>query len=356
MLFWLAQHIQALSVLHYLSLRIILAALIALVSTICGGKKVIQLLVNHRMKQMIRLYGPQEHLNKAGVPTMGGILIIAALTLGVLFGADLSNSYIWYLWFTVLGFGFIGWLDDYLKIAKQNVDGLSARQKLAGQIVVAAIIAFWLWRGITLSQESALIVPFFKEFSWQLGCLFPFWVVLVMVSSSNAINLTDGLDGLAIMPIVLITAALGVFSYIGGHSDFASYLLVPYIPKLAEVAVFCSALVGAGLGFLWFNAYPAQLFMGDVGSLSLGAAIGLIAVLARQELVFVLMAGIPVIETLSVIIQIISRRYFNKKVFYMAPFHHHLEFLGWAEPKIIVRFWIITCVLVLLGLATLKIR
>lgn len=356
MLLWLSKHFASLAVFHYLTIRSIIAALVAMVSSIVCGPWMIRKLVAHQIGQMVRSNGPQAHLAKAGTPTMGGVLIIAAVLISVLFCADLSNSYIWLLIATVLSFGAIGFLDDYLKVSRSDFHGLSGRYKFMLQTAAAMIIAWLLWIGAKTPEETVLIVPFFKKVGWQLSYFFPAWVALVMVSSSNAANLTDGLDGLVIMPLVMIMAALGVFCYLSGHAEFANYLLIPYVSRAAEVAVFCSSVVGAGMGFLWFNTYPAQIIMGDVGPLGLGAVMGLIAVMVRQELVLVIMAGVMVVETLSVIFQVLSFRLFGRRIFKMAPLHHHFELSGWPEPRVIVRFWIITCVLVLFGLATLKIR
>lgn len=356
MLLWLSRQYAGLAVLHYLTMRSIVAALIAMVGSMVCGPWVIRRLVAHQIGQMVRSNGPQAHLAKSGTPTMGGMLIIVMVLLAVLLCADLGNGYIWLLTTSMLGFGAIGFLDDYLKIARGNSVGLSSKRKFMLQLLVAATVAWLLWRGVKTPEETILIVPFFKNVGWQLSWLFPIWTVLVVTGSSNAVNLTDGLDGLVIMPLVMIMAALGVFCYLSGHVEFANYLFIPYVARVAEVAVFCSSIVGAGLGFLWFNTYPAQIFMGDVGSLGLGAVMGLIAVMVRQELVLVIMAGVMVAETLSVILQVGSYRLFGRRVFKMAPLHHHFELSGWPEPRIIVRFWIITCVLVLCGLATLKIR
>ncbi len=356
MLVWLAKQFLVCAVFKYLTIRAIIATLVTIVGSMLCGPWLIRHLTRHQVEQTVRAYGPQSHLVKTGTPTMGGTLIISTVLLAVLLCADLTNSYIWLLILTMLGFGGIGFLDDYLKVKGHQADGLSSKQKFLLQIATAGVISLLLWLTVRTPEETALVVPFFKRVALPLVGFFPIWTTLVMVSSSNATNLTDGLDGLVIMPLVLIMAALGVFCYLSGHSEFANYLFIPYIARVGEVAIFCSSIVGAGLGFLWFNTYPAQIFMGDIGSLGLGAVMGLVAILVRQELVLILMAGVMVAETVSVLLQVASFKLRGRRIFKMAPLHHHLELLGWPEPRIIVRFWVITCVLVLLGLATLKIR
>jgi len=353
---WLAQYYHVFHVFQYLSLRAICGALTSLFIALLVGPYLIKRLSQHNIGQIVRTEGPQSHLSKSGTPTMGGVLVLVALTLSTLLWGDLSNSYIWVILFTTLGFGVIGWQDDYRKLILKRSKGLTAKQKILYQTILGLGIAFYLYHSATLPSQTEFIVPFFKNVNIPLGPFFVVLAYLVIVGSSNAVNLTDGLDGLAIMPTVLISAALGVFAYVAGNSHFATYLVIPYIPGCGEIVVFCASLVGAGLGFLWFNTYPAQVFMGDVGALSLGAALGVIAVIVRQEVVFFLMSGIFVLETVSVIIQVGSYKLTGKRVFRMAPIHHHFELKGWPEPRVIVRFWIITFVLVLCGLATLKLR
>ncbi|MGD8515039.1 MAG: phospho-N-acetylmuramoyl-pentapeptide-transferase, partial [Granulosicoccaceae bacterium] len=306
--------------------------------------------------QTIRDDGPQSHLSKAGTPTMGGALIIVAIAVSTLLWADLSNRYIWVVLATTIMFGVIGFVDDYIKLVRKDPKGLRAKYKYFWQSVVGLGVAWYLFSTAPGSVETTLIVPFVKALQFDLGWLFVPFVYFVIVGSSNAVNLTDGLDGLAIMPTVLVGSALGIFSYVAGNINLAGYLLVPYVPGAGEVVIFCGALLGAGLGFLWFNAYPAQVFMGDVGALALGAALGVLAVVVRQELVLVIMGGVFVIETVSVVLQVVSYKLTGKRLFRMAPLHHHFELKGWPEPRVIVRFWIVTVILVLIGLASLKIR
>jgi phospho-N-acetylmuramoyl-pentapeptide-transferase len=320
------------------------------------GPTVIRQLARFNVGQSVRDDGPRTHLAKAGTPTMGGALILVAVMVSALLWSDLSNRYVWVMLVVTLLFGLIGGIDDYKKLRYGNALGLSPRNKLAWQSVVGLSAAVFLYATTQSPVETVLIVPFFKNVAIQLGWVFVPLTYLVIVGSSNAVNLTDGLDGLAIMPTVLVAGALGIFAYASGHSTFANYLQIPYVPGVGELVVFCGALVGAGLGFLWFNAYPAQVFMGDVGALALGAALGLLAVLVRQELVLVIMGGVFVMETVSVILQVVSFKLTGRRLFRMAPLHHHFELRGWPEPRVIVRFWIITVILVLIGLATLKIR
>lgn len=352
MLLWLVSH----NLIHYLTFRSIMAALTALIIALCIGPIVIRKLTQFKIGQTVRDDGPQSHLTKTGTPTMGGLLILVSITISTLIWADLTSDRVWILLGTLWLFGAIGFVDDYKKLVLKTPKGLASRWKYFWQSVLGFLIAGLLYYTAQTGAETALIAPFFKDFSWQMGLLFIPFAYLVIVGSSNAVNLTDGLDGLAIVPTILCAGALAVFAYVLGHAKFASYLHYPHIEHLGEVVVFCSAMVGAGLGFLWFNAYPAQIFMGDVGSLSLGAVLGVLAVMARQELLLVIMGGIFVIETLSVVIQVGSFRTRGKRVFKMAPIHHHFELLGWPETKVIVRFWIISVVLVLISLATLKIR
>lgn len=353
---WLVVVDSGFSVFQYLTLRAILSVLTALVVSLLVGPWLIRWLADYRIGQSIRNDGPRSHLEKAGTPTMGGVLIIVALISSTLLWADLSNRYIWIVVAVTFSFGLIGLADDYLKVSRASSDGLSAKQKYFWQTVIGFTAAVVIFSTAKLSAETELLIPFFKSIAIPLGLLFIPWVYLVIVGSSNAVNLTDGLDGLAILPTVLVGGALGIFAYLSGHANFAHYLAIPFLPGIGELTIFCGALVGAGLGFLWFNTYPAQVFMGDVGSLALGAALGSIAVLVRQELVLLIMGGVFVMETLSVVIQVASFKLTGKRVFRMAPIHHHFELKGWPEPRVIVRFWIITVLLVLIGLASLKIR
>ena len=360
MFLYFAENLESLysgfSVFQYLTLRAILGALTALVISFLIGPLMIRRLAALQIGQHIRDDGPQSHLSKAGTPTMGGALILVAIVLSTLLWADLSNRQVWVVVLVTLAFGAIGWRDDYLMIVKKQSKGLSARAKFGMQTVAGLVAALVLYYTAEVPAEIELIVPVFKEVAVPLGLFFIPLTLLVIVGSSNAVNLTDGLDGLAIMPTVMVGGALGIFVYVSGNSSFSSYLGVPYVPGAGEVVVFCGAIVGAGLGFLWFNAYPAQVFMGDVGALALGAALGVVAVVARQELVLLVMGGVFVMETVSVILQVASFKLTGKRIFRMAPLHHHFELKGWPEPRVIVRFWIITVILVLVGLATLKIR
>lgn len=360
MFIWLTEYLQqyyrAFNVFQYVTLRTILAALTALMMALWLGPSMIRWLSQYKVGQVVRNDGPSSHFIKTGTPTMGGLLILVAITISTLLWSDLSNYYVWIVLFVTLGFGTIGMVDDYRKLVCNNPKGLAARWKYCWQSVLALLVSCLLYILAKTPLETQLLLPFFKNIIIPLGFLYIILSYFVIVGTSNAVNLTDGLDGLAIMPIVLVGGALGIFAYITGHIKFAEYLSVPYIAGVEEIAVFCGALVGAGLGFLWFNAYPAQIFMGDVGSLGLGAALGVIAVLVRQELVLFMMGGVFVMETLSVIIQVASFKLTGRRIFRMAPIHHHFELQGWAEPKVIVRFWILTVVLVLFGLATLKLR
>lgn len=353
---WLQNYWHALRVFQYLTLRSILAALTALIISLLIGPWMIRYLTRLQVGQFVRQDGPQSHLSKQGTPTMGGALILLSIAIATLLWGDLRNYYVWIVLIGTLGFGVIGWLDDYRKLVLRNSKGLSARLKFLWQIVIAAAVAVCLLKMGNPTIYSQLIVPFFKNTLIYLGWFFIPFAILVIAGSSNAVNLTDGLDGLAIMPTVMVGGALGIFAYASGNASHAHYLVIPYIPGVGEIAVFCAALVGAGLGFLWFNTYPAQVFMGDVGALGLGAALGIVAVMVRQELVLLIMGGIFAAETLSVILQVASFKMTGKRIFRMAPLHHHFELLGWAEPKVIVRFWVVTVVLVLCGLATLKLR
>ncbi len=360
MLFWLFQHLAdfnpGFNVFAYITLRTILAALTALMVSLLLGPWFIRRLVKKQVGQPIRKLGPESHFSKAGTPTMGGALILFSIVLATLLWADLSNRYVWVVLFVTLAFGLIGWVDDYKKLVLQDSAGLPARWKYLAQSVAGLAAAYFLWSSADVPAATELIVPFFKGIAIPLGVFYIVTTYFMIVGFSNAVNLTDGLDGLAIMPSVFVAAALGIFAYVAGNSVFSDYLAMPYISGAGELAIFCGALAGAGLGFLWFNTYPAQIFMGDIGALAVGSALGVIAVIVRQELVFILMAGLFVVETVSVILQVASFKLTGKRIFRMAPIHHHFELKGWPEPRIIVRFWIISVILVLAGLATLKIR
>jgi len=353
---WLSEYYSGFHVFQYLTLRAILAALTALAISLLVGPRMIRWLAEYQVGQRVRSDGPQTHLSKAGTPTMGGALILAAIVAATLLWADLANRFVWVVLLVTIAFGLIGFWDDYLKLVVGNSRGLIARYKYFWQSVAGLGAAIVLYATAQSPADTTLYVPFFKHFVVPLGVLFIPLTYFVIVGSSNAVNLTDGLDGLAIMPSVLVAGALGVFAYASGNAVFSTYLSIPYIAGAGEVLVFCSAIFGAGLGFLWFNTYPAQVFMGDIGALALGAALGVIAVVVRQEIVLFIMGGVFVMETVSVILQVGSFKLRGKRIFKMAPIHHHFELKGWAEPKVIVRFWIITVVLVLLGLATLKLR
>ena len=353
---YLSQYYSGFNVFQYLTLRAILGVLTALLISFLVGPEMIRRLGRYQIGQQVRNEGPQTHLIKAGTPTMGGALILVAIAVATLLWADLTNRYVWVALLVTLLFGAIGWVDDYRKLVLKNSDGLPARNKIFWQSVIGLGVAIFLYLTAMTPAETALIVPFFKDIAISLGWFYVVLTYFVIVGSSNAVNLTDGLDGLAILPTVLIAGALAVFAYATGNVKFAVYLGIPYIRDAGEIIVFCGALVGAGLGFLWFNAYPAMVFMGDVGALALGAALGIVAVLVRQELVFLVMAGVFVMETVSVILQVASFKLTGRRIFHMAPLHHHFELKGWPEPRVIVRFWIITVILVLVGLATLKIR
>lgn len=355
---YLTEHYSGFNVVSYLTMRAILAALTALVLSFAMGPYLIQRLAMQRIGQQIRELGPESHLPKAGTPTMGGALILLAIAISTLLWANLANRFVLIVLIGTLVFGVIGFVDDYKKLIVRNSKGLSPTAKFfwQGVAALAAGIAFYATAD-NPDIEQALLIPYLKDVSVPLGSVaFVLFTSLVVVGASNAVNLTDGLDGLAIMPAVLVGAALGVFAYAAGNVMFASYLGIPYVPGAGELLVFCAALAGAGLGFLWFNTYPAQVFMGDIGALALGAALGLVAVAVRQELVLFIMGGVFVVETVSVIIQVASYKMTGRRIFRMAPLHHHFELKGWAEPKVIVRFWIITVILVLIGLASLKIR
>ena len=376
---WLSADVRTFNVFSYITLRAVLATMTALVISFVVGPRMIRKLAEYKIGQAVRDDGPQTHLAKAGTPTMGGALILVSIAITTLLWADLRNRFVWVVLLVSVGFGAIGWIDDYRKVVRKNPKGLSAREKFIWQSVIGLVAAIylafsvsapsntqflqlflaWLASGFSLDlpPKADLIVPFFKTVSYPLG-VWGFIVLsyCVIVGSSNAVNLTDGLDGLAIMPTAMIAGALAVFAYATGRADYSSYLLLPHIPGASELMVFCGAVVGAGLGFLWFNAYPAEVFMGDVGALALGASLGAIAIIVRQEIVLFVMGGVFVVETLSVMIQVVSFKLTGRRVFRMAPIHHHYELKGWKENQIVVRFWIITMLLVLFGLSTLKLR
>jgi phospho-N-acetylmuramoyl-pentapeptide-transferase len=354
---WLARDVRAFNVFTYITLRVVLAALTALAISFVIGPAMIRRLTAYKIGQAVRDDGPQTHLVKIGTPTMGGALILVSVAITTLLWADLENRYVWICLFTTLGFGTIGWVDDWRKVVHRDPKGLSARSKFLWQSVIAVTaVAFLAWSA-KLPQQTELIVPFFKTVAIPLGVAgFLILGYLVVVGTSNAVNLTDGLDGLAIMPTVMIAGALAVFAYVTGNAVFSKYLGFPFISGAGELAVFCAAIAGAGLAFLWFNAYPAEVFMGDVGALALGAALGMVAIVVRQEIVLFIMGGVFVVETLSVVIQVASFKLTGRRVFRMAPLHHHYELKGWKENQVVVRFWIITMMLVLFGLSTLKLR
>jgi phospho-N-acetylmuramoyl-pentapeptide-transferase len=353
---FMARFHNGFGVFQYLTFRAILGTLTALAISLLVGPHMIKRLAAYQIGQTVRDDGPQSHLKKAGTPTMGGTLILVAITVGTLFWSDLSNRFVWVVLLTTLAFGAIGWADDYRKLKHGNSKGLAARYKFFWQSVIAMTSAGFLFATSQSPAETQLLIPFAKDVGVELGLGFVILGYFVIVGSSNAVNLTDGLDGLAIMPTVLVAGALAIFAYVIGHAKFAEYLGFPFVTGAGEIVVFCGAIVGAGLGFLWFNTYPAQVFMGDVGALALGAALGVVAIIARQELVLLVMGGVFVMETVSVILQVASFKLTGKRIFRMAPLHHHFELKGWPEPRVIVRFWILTVILVLIGLATLKLR
>jgi phospho-N-acetylmuramoyl-pentapeptide-transferase len=353
---YLAQFDSGFLVFRYITLRTILAVLTALVISFLVGPAMIRRLSQYKIGQTVRDDGPESHLTKTGTPTMGGALILVAVAVATLLWADLGNRYVWIVLLTTLAFGAIGMWDDYRKLVLKDARGLAARWKYLWQSLFGLAAAMALYLSASLPAETQLLIPFLKDAVLDLGPLFIVLAYFVIVGSSNAVNLTDGLDGLAILPTVLVAGALGVFAYATGHVQIAGYLLIPHLPGVGELAILCGALVGAGLGFLWFNAYPAQVFMGDVGALALGAALGTLAVSVRQEIVLFIMGGVFVVETVSVMLQVASFKLTGRRIFRMAPLHHHFELKGWPEPRVIVRFWIITVILVLVGLASLKIR
>ena len=360
MLIYLADYLKdvysGFNVFTYITLRAILSALTALVISLVVGPVMIRRLTNRQVGQTVRLDGPQSHLPKQGTPTMGGALIIVAVCISTLLWADLNNRYVWIVLAVTLSFGVIGFVDDWKKLVLKDPNGMSARSKFLSQSVAGGIAAVVLYLGADQPYETALLIPYFKDVLLPLGIFYVVFSYLVIVGTSNAVNLTDGLDGLAIMPTVLVAGALGIFAYAAGNINFSEYLGIPYIFGAGEMMVFCAALAGSGLGFLLFNTYPAQVFMGDVGALAIGAALGTVAIVVRQELVLFIMGGVFVMETVSVMMQVASFKLTGKRIFRMAPLHHHYELKGWAEPKVIVRFWIITVILVLVGLSSLKIR
>ena len=355
---WLGQDVRAFNVFGYITLRTVLAAMTALMISFVAGPRVIRWLAAKKIGQAVRTDGPQTHLVKSGTPTMGGVLILIAIAITTLLWGDLTNRYVWVVLIVTLGFGAIGWYDDWKKVVYRDPKGLASRWKYFWQSVIGVMVAVYLGLSATLPAQTELIVPFFKTVAYPLGIIgFMVLTYLVVVGTSNAVNLTDGLDGLAIMPAVMVAAALAIFAYVAGNAVYAKYLFVPYIPGAGELCIFLGAMAGAGLGFLWFNAYPAEVFMGDVGALAIGGALGTVAVIVRQEIVLAIMGGVFVAETLSVAAQVI---YFKltggKRIFRMAPLHHHYELGGWKETQVVVRFWIITIMLVLFGLSTLKLR
>ena len=360
MLIWLTDYLtqfeSGFGVFRYLTLRTILSVLTSLIISFILGPYLISHLTNKKIAQSIRDDGPEAHLSKIGTPTMGGLLILLSIIFSTLCWSDISNRYVLVVLTVTFLFGIIGLIDDYRKVIHNNPKGLSAKYKYAAQSIVALGAGIYLYQSATLPVETQLLIPFFKAYIFDMSWLYIVLVYFVIVGSSNAVNLTDGLDGLAILPTVMVAGALAIFAYLTGHIRFSDYLGIPYIPGVGEVAVFCGAMVGSGLGFLWFNTYPAQVFMGDIGSLSLGAALGIVAVVTRQELVLFIMGGVFVVETLSVVLQVSSYKLTGKRIFKMAPLHHHYELKGWPEPRVIVRFWIITVILILIGLASLKIR
>jgi len=353
---WLADHFSAFNVFRYITMRGIMGILTALAISLLIGPKLIRKLQVKQIGQAVRHDGPQSHLSKAGTPTMGGGLILLAIAISTLLWSDLTNAYVWITLGVTTVFGAVGWVDDWRKVVEKDSRGLPARWKYFWQSIggVAAAIALYMLADQPVHTD--LLIPYLKDTALPLGLLFVPFVYFVIVGTSNAVNLTDGLDGLAIMPTVMVAGALAVFAYLSGHVNFANYLNIPYVAGSGELIIFLGSIIGAGLGFLWFNTYPAQVFMGDVGALALGAALGVVAVIVRQELVLFVMGGIFVLETVSVILQVGSFKLTGRRIFRMAPIHHHFELKGWPEPRVIVRFWIISFILVLVGLASLKLR
>ena len=352
---YLTQFHSGFTVFNYITLRTILGVLTALMISFIVGPVVIRKLASYK-GQPIRELGPESHFSKAGTPTMGGALILVAIAISTLLWGDLESRYVWVVLLTTLAFGAIGFYDDYKKLVLQDPNGMPSKAKYFWQSVAGLAAAVFLYATAVSPMETQLFVPFFKDVAIDMGLMFVVLTYFVVVGSSNAVNLTDGLDGLAILPTVMVAGALAIFAYAHGHIRFAEYLGIPYIEGVGEMAIFCGTICGAGLGFLWFNTYPAQVFMGDVGALALGAALGIVAVVVRQELVLLIMGGVFVMETVSVILQVVSYKLTGRRIFRMAPLHHHFELKGWPEPRVIVRFWIVTVILVLVGLATLKLR
>ena len=353
---WLSDYVSAFRLFQYITLRTIASALTALVISLALGPWLIRHLTAQKAGQVIRGDGPQSHLSKAGTPTMGGTLILLSVAIATLLWMDPANRLVWIVLGVMLSFGAVGFYDDYKKLVLKDSRGLPARWKYFWQSLFGLAAALTLFATATVPAETALFVPLFKTVALPLGGFFVAIAYFMIVGFSNAVNLTDGLDGLAIMPSVLVAVALGIFAYLSGNAVFSGYLDIPSIPGAGELAIFCGALAGAGLGFLWFNTYPAQVFMGDVGALAIGAALGCIAVIVRQEIVLLVMGGVFVMETASVMLQVASFKLTGKRIFRMAPIHHHFELKGWPEPRVIVRFWIISVMLMLIGLATLKVR
>jgi phospho-N-acetylmuramoyl-pentapeptide-transferase len=360
MLLWLTEYLtqyhSGFNVFQYLTMRIILGVLTSLFISLFVGPYLIRRLNEYQIGQSVRDDGPESHLSKSGTPTMGGLLILVSIAVGTLCWADLTNRFIAVVLLVTLAFGVVGWVDDYRKVVERNPKGLPGRYKYFWQSVIGLVAAMYLYQSAASPAETQLIIPFIKDVSINLGWMYVVLSYFVIVGTSNAVNLTDGLDGLAILPTVLVAGGLMIFAYTTGHIYFAEYLGIPFIKGVGEVAIFCAAIVGAGLGFLWFNTYPAQVFMGDIGALALGAALGIVAIVVRQELVLFIMGGVFVMETVSVILQVGSYKLTGKRIFHMAPLHHHYELKGWPEPRVIVRFWIVTVILVLIGLASLKVR
>lgn len=360
MLLWLADYLEqyysGFNLFRYLTIRGILGVITAFLISLLLGPYMIRKLSTKQIGQTIRSDGPESHLSKAGTPTMGGALILAAISISTLLWADLESYFVWTALLTTISFGLVGWVDDYRKLIYKDPKGLASRWKYFWQSVIGVVAASYLYVNAQTPVETTLIIPFFKNVAISMGGFYILFSYFVIVGTSNAVNLTDGLDGLAILPVVLVAGALGVFAYLTGNVNFSDYLSIPYIAGTGELIIFCGAIAGAGLGFLWFNTYPAQVFMGDVGALALGAALGIVAVIVRQEFVLFIMGGVFVVETVSVILQVASFKLTGKRIFNMAPLHHHYELKGWPEPRVIVRFWIISVILVLVGLASLKIR
>lgn len=360
MLVWLAeyltQYFSVFNVFSYLTFRAILGILTSLFLSLYFGPKLIAALQRMQIGQVVRGDGPESHFSKKGTPTMGGILILGSVLLSTLMWANLSNKYVWVVLFVLVSFGIVGFVDDYRKVIRKDPKGLIARWKYFWQSLFAIITAVFIYVTAERPAETALLVPFLKDVMPQLGLLFLALSYFVIVGTSNAVNLTDGLDGLAIVPTIMVASAFAIIAYVSGNVNFSGYLNIPYLPHTSELVVLCASLIGAGLGFLWFNTYPAQVFMGDVGSLALGAVLGVIAILVRQEIVLFIMGGVFVMETLSVILQVGSYKLRGQRIFRMAPIHHHYELKGWPEPRVIVRFWILSIMFVLVGLATLKLR